>query len=362
MDSVLNCAFIGCGNISQTKHLPLCREDPHLHIRALYDPVREKAAMCSKQFGTSDTYIAEEPGDIFQDDAVDVVFVATPNNTHAAYAIQALNAGKHVICEKPMAISPTEAEAMLEASRKNRRLLHISYQNRYTHQARYAKRLTSEGALSHIYYAKAYALRRRAVPTWGITTQRKFQGGGPLIDIGSHAIDLALWLCNNFEPDYAVGTTYRELIQRGSDANRWGQWNQETTDIEDAAFGFVVMKNGMTLLVESSYALNLCEEMEASVDLFGVNAGLQLRQNGTITLIHEMAGSMLLSTNEIQQTPRSLTPGVCASSPSEEEHREFVNMLMDGSVWDPAAEQACVVSRIVDGLYRSAASKRPVWF
>lgn len=129
MDSVLNCAFIGCGNISQTKHLPLCREDPHLHIRALYDPVREKAAMCSKQFGTSDTYIAEEPGDIFQDDAVDVVFVATPNNTHAAYAIQALNAGKHVICEKPMAISPTEAEAMLEASRKNRRLLHISYQN-----------------------------------------------------------------------------------------------------------------------------------------------------------------------------------------------------------------------------------------
>ena len=361
MDSVLNAAFIGCGAIAQKKHLPLAAEDPRLHIKALYNPTRAKAEDCKAQFGSSDTAVVESADEIFARDDVDVVFISSPNHTHADYSIAALQSGKSVICEKPMALTSEQAEAMLDASIRHGRLLHVSYQNRYTAQAQYAKRLAEEGFLSQVYYAKAYALRRRAVPTWGNFLNKHQQGGGPLMDIGSHAIDLALWLSDCFEPEYAAGTAYDYIGKRGSDANHWGSWDVEKYTIEDCALGFVVMKNGMTLSVESSYALNVAEEKEASVDLYGVTGGIELREKTGLTMIHELGGRMCVSTNQIQETFRSLTPKDRAMNASQREHEAFMDLLMAGKTVDPGAAQAVQVSRIVEGLYASSESRRP-WF
>lgn len=361
MDSVLNVAFIGCGAIAQKKHLPLAVKNPHLHIQALCNRTRATAELCKAEFSCKDADICQDAQEIFSRDDIDLVFLCTPNQAHAEYAIRALESGKHVICEKPMASNSEDARRMLEASLRSGKLLHISYQNRYTDQALYAKRLIEEGVLQDIYYAKAYALRRRAVPTWGNATA-KAQGGGPLLDVGSHAIDLALWLSGCFQPEYAMGCAYDRIARRGSPANYWGEWDPARYEVEDLAVGLVKMKNGMTLSVEASYALNVAEEKEASVDLFGAVGGLELRQSGGLTVIQELGGRMVISRDDLQQTVRSLTPKSRLESPSEREHNAVIGMLLEGKNTDPAAEQALEVSRIVEGLYRSAAAGQAVSF
>ena len=360
-DSVLNVVVIGCGAIAKKKHLPAISKNPNLHLKGLYNPTVQTAELCKAEFGCEDAKVYTDVHDMLNCSDVDVVFVCAPNQFHACYAVEALNNGKHVICEKPMASDFKSAQIMLNASLQNRKLLHISYQNRYTNQALYAKQLIQEGFLQNIYYAKAYALRRRAVPNWGVAG-KKSQGGGPLIDIGTHAIDLALWLCEFFEPESVVGSTYNYLAHKGSYANYWGNWDFSHYETEDLAVGLVRMKNGMTLSVEASYALNISREMEASVDLFGEKGGLELRQEDGLTLIHEMGGQMVISRNDIQKTMRSLTPSFLTQSPSERENEAVVKMLMDGDTFDPSAAQALEVERIIAGLYRSAQEHREVRF
>lgn len=361
MDSVLNAVFIGCGAIAQKKHLPLAKADPRLRIAALFDANPEAARFCKETFGSADTVLPNSAEEAFSLGSADVVFIATPNSTHAEYAVGALNAGKHVVCEKPMAIASADAKEMLEASERAGRMLHVSYQNRFTNQAMYVRRLRDDGFFSDIYYAKAYAVRRRAAPTWGVTTNRALQGGGPLIDIGSHALDLALWLSDTFEPAYAVGTAYDRIARRGSEANYWGAWNPDKFEVEDCALGFVVMKSGMTLTVDATYALNTSTEFEASVDLFGVTGGAQLREKETVTLVHELGGRMCVTENNLHETLRSLTPKERNMSASEREHESFMTLLMKGDL-DPAARQAYAVARIVEGIYRSAETGQPYYF
>lgn len=361
MISVMNAAFIGCGAIAQKKHLPLAAQNPYLHIKAMYDQNEEVNKVCLKKFGSKDTVLAGTPEEIFEREDIDVVFIATPNNTHAEYAVKALERKMNVICEKPMAASVKEAKIMLEASKRNGRLLHISYQNRYTSQALYVKRLYEEGFFPEVYYAKAYAVRRRAVPTWGAAGKKEAQGGGALIDIGSHAIDLAMWLTDNFTPLYAVGTTYDKFAGQGSEANLWGTLRPGQIDTEDCALGFVVMQNGMTLFIEASYALNITEEMEASVDLFGVLGGVSLRETDEVTLIHEVGGKVCMTKNRLQESFRGLTPRELAKNALEREHEAVTEMLLKGCM-DKSAEQSFVTAQIVEGIYQSAKSGRPVYF
>lgn len=360
-DSVLHAAVIGCGAIAQKKHIPVLMQHPNLRLRMLCSRSVESARRCREMFDCRDVAVTRDPEEVFSSPDVDLVVIASPNDTHADYAVRALEGGKHVVCEKPMAVNARDGERMLEASVRHRRLLHISYQNRYTDQAIHAKRLVEEGVVSGVYYAKAYALRRRAVPTWGGGISGA-QGGGPLLDIGSHAIDLALWLSGCFEPDYALGTAYNHLGKRGSDANHWGSWDPSRYEVEDLALGLVRMKNGMTLSVEASYALNLAEEKEAAVDLYGVTGGLELREAGGLTLIQELGGRMFVARDQIQATLRGLTPHTRTASPSQRELDAVVKLLLAGKSVDPAACQALAVSRIVEGLYRSAKTAAAVTF
>jgi len=321
----------------------------------------ETAQGFREEFGCRDADVARDPEEIFSSPDIGLVFITTPNNVHAEYTIRALEAGKHVICEKPMASNALDAERMLEASLRYDRMLHISYQNRYTDQAIHAKRLMDEGVVSDVYYAKAYALRRRAVPTWGAGTSQT-QGGGPLLDIGGHAIDLALWLAGCFEPDCALGMVHNRLGKHGSSANHWGSWDLSRYEVEDLAVGLVRMKNGMTLSVEASYALNIAEEKEASVDLYGVTGGMELRHAEGLTLVQELGGRMFVGRDQLKMTPRELTPKEQTVSPSQRELDAVMELLMAGETVDPAARQAVAVARIIEGLYRSAKTGEAVSF
>lgn len=359
-DSILQAAVIGCGAIARKKHIPVLLEHPAIHLRTLCSRSLQSALACREAFGCRHTAVTADPEAVFSDPDTDLVVIAAPNGVHEGYALRALAGGKHVICEKPMACAAAGAEQMLEESLRRGRMLHISYQNRYTDQALHARRLVDEGVVSGVYYAKAYALRRRAVPTWGPWTEQS-QGGGPLLDIGGHAIDLALWLSGCFEPDILLGAAYNRLGRKGSEANRWGPWDPGRYETEDLAVGLVRMKNGLTLSVEASYALNIAEEKEAAVDLFGVTGGLELRQEG-LTLIQELGGRMFVAGDRTQAVRRDLTPQTQAASPARRELDAVAEMLLAGKTADPAAPQALAVARIIDGLYRSARTGEAVRF
>lgn len=163
---------------------------------------------------------------------------------------------------------------MLEAARKNKKLLTIGYQGRYNPDVQYMKKVAEAGELGEMYLAKPHAVRRRAVPTWGVFLNEEEQGGGPLIDIGTHALDMTLWIMDNYKPKYAVGTTYKKLNDQTDTANAFGEWDPKEFTVEDSAFGFVVMENGATIILESSWALNTLDVGEVRTMICGTSAGI----------------------------------------------------------------------------------------
>ena len=342
--------FIGCGYIAAKKHLPLTAGDRHCEIVSLYSRSRSRAEECQRLFGGLDTRVAASAEELLSDERVDLIIISTPNDTHAEYSIAALSSGHDVVCEKPMAINSADAENMLRCAEENHRFLHISYQNRFSKQAQFAKQMADSGALGEMYYARALALRRRALPNWGSCSTSAHQGGGPLIDIGSHALDLAMWLTGSYELDYVAGFTSDYIARRGSSANRWGSWETARVDVEDFAAGFVRMKNGVVINVEASYALNSSTEAEAAADVFGSDGGLELRRDG-LTYIHELDGKI---------ASERLFSG--SGEPNEAEHEFIVHKLLAGDRSCEAANQALAVCKAVEALYASAASGKPVCF
>lgn len=158
------------------------------------------------------------------------------------------------MCEKPMAKTYADAKAMLDAHKKTGKKLTIGYQNRFRNDSQIMKRACVEGELGDIYYAKAHAVRRRAVPTWGVFLNEEEQGGGPLIDIGTHALDLTLWMMDNYKPASVKGSVFKKLGDQKETGNAWGDWDPKEYTVEDSAFGFITMENGATIILESSWA------------------------------------------------------------------------------------------------------------
>ena len=273
---VLRVGIIGCGGIANNKHMPALHKQPDVELVAFCDIIQERAVKAAKDFGTPDAKVYTDYKELLKDESIQVVHVLTPNIDHSYITVDALYAGKHVMCEKPMAINTAEAQKMLDAAKATGKKLTIGYQNRFRNDALYLKKICENGELGEIYYARAKAIRRRGVPTWGVFIEEEKQGGGPLIDIGTHALDLTLWTMNNYEPEMVVGTKYRKLADTKNAANAFGPWDPEKFTTEDSAFGFVRMKNGATIVLESSWALNTLDIGEAKCSLCGTKGGADM--------------------------------------------------------------------------------------
>ena len=267
---------IGCGGIANGKHMPAEKKNPNAEMVAFCDIIEERAIKANKEYGNETSKVYTDYKELLKDKTIDAVLVLTHNSEHCRITVDALNAGKHVLCEKPMAMNYEEAKKMIEARDRSGKILTIGYQNRFRKEAMYLKDLADQDYFGEIYYAEAIAIRRRAVPTWGVFIDEEKQGGGPLIDIGTHALDLTLFAMNNYEPAYCVGKTYHKLNKQTGTGNAWGDWDTEKFTAEDSAFGFVVMKNGATINLRSSWALNYATPLEAATTVCGDKAGTYL--------------------------------------------------------------------------------------
>ncbi len=358
MDKV-RIGIIGCGGIANNKHMPALHRLPDVELVAFCDIIVERAEKAAKEYGIEGAKVYEDYKELLKDETIDVVHVLTPNREHSFITVDALEAGKHVMCEKPMAINTEEAQKMLDAAKRTGKKLTIGYQNRYRPDSWYLKRACDNGDLGEIYYAKAHAIRRRAVPTWGVFLNEAEQGGGPLIDIGTHALDLTLWTMNNYEPKMVVGSVYKKLGDQRESGNAWGDWDPEEFTVEDSAFGYIVMKDGATIVLESSWALNSLDVDEAKTSLCGTKAGADMK--GGLRINKVQYGKQVVENVNLEAGGVAFFDGG-AANPEDIEARMWIDAVKNDTDVVVKPEQAIVVTKILEAIYQSAREGKPVFF
>lgn len=359
MEKIIKIGIIGCGGIANGKHMPALKKLKDVKMVAFCDLIEEKAQKAAKQYGDENAKVYTDYKELLKDKDIDVIHVLTPNRSHSFITIDSLEAGKHVMCEKPMAKTYAEAQAMIEAAKKSGKKLTIGYQNRYRADSWYLKRACENGDLGEIYYAKAHAIRRRAVPTWGVFLNEYEQGGGPLIDIGTHALDLTLWMMNNYKPKMVVGSVYKKLGDQTETGNAWGDWDPKEYTVEDSAFGYIVMENGATISLESSWALNSLDVDEAKTSLCGTKAGADMKDGLRINRVQY--GLQCVEKPNLEAGGVAFYDGEKTTA-ADVEARMWIDAIKNNTDVIVKPEQAIVVTQILEAIYKSAKEGKPVMF
>ena len=365
----LQVAVIGCGGIANQKHFPALKSQADkCEMVAFCDIQIERAEKAAKEYGSADAKVCQDYNELLKDENIDVVHICTPNVSHSPIAVAAFEAKKHVLCEKPMAATTEDARKMMDAWKKSGMKFTIGYQNRFRTDAQALKRACEEGKLGEVYFAKAHAVRRRAVPTWGVFPDKSKQGGGPLIDIGTHALDITLWCMDNYDIESVTGSVFEKLghSELAVQDNQFGLWDPKTFEVEDSAFGYIKLKDGAAIFLESAWAINMSKSREAACTLCGTKAGAQ--QLGSMS----MEGGYDLEFN--QTTHGKLTEtrfsegGTIAFFEGEKTDPEFLEakQWLEAIVEDKEPlvrpEQAFVVTKVLDNIYKSAATGKTIYF
>ncbi|WP_210469803.1 Gfo/Idh/MocA family protein [Sporosarcina sp. 6E9] len=359
MTKKLKLGIIGCGGIANGKHLPSLSKLDTVELVAFCDIKIQKAEKAAKQYGTEGAKVYEDYKELLSDSSIDVVHVLTPNISHAEISIAAMEADKHVLCEKPMAKTSAEAKEMLEVAERTGKKLTIGYDNRFRPDSQHLHKVTSRGDLGEIYFAKAHAIRRRAVPTWGVFLDEEKQGGGPLIDIGTHALDLTLWMMNNYKPKSVMGSVYHKLGKKENAANAWGPWDPEKFTVEDSAFGFITMENGATISLEASWALNTLDVDEAKCSLSGTEGGADMKDG--LRINGEDMGNLYATKVELGSGGVAYYDGASESN-ADLEARLWIESIINDTEPTVKPEQAYVVTQILEAIYESAKTGKAVYF
>jgi len=344
---VLGIGIIGSGGIARGAHLPgyqACEADG-VRLVACSDVNEETARAVARDFGIPHAYT--DYRDLLARDDVHAVSICTPNYLHLQPTIDALEAGKHVLCEKPLAMDATEGKAMVEAARRTGRKLQVGFMTRFQAPAQALKRFVDAGEMGEVYFARAQAMRRRGIPGWGVFTQKDKQGGGPLIDIGVHILDLTLWLMGHPKPTFCSGQTYAKFGSRPGLVGLLGQWDHTNFTVEDFAVGLVRFENGATLVLESAFCANQEAREVFNTELFGTEGGCSYNPCKLFFERHQTL---------VDATPAFL-PQVKAH---EAEIKAFVRAILDDTEVPVTGEQALMTTQIIDAIYRSSEEGREV--
>ncbi len=352
--------IIGCGGIANQKHFPALKQNAEqCEMIAFCDIIEERAQKAAEQYGCEGAKVYTDYKKLLEDESIEVVHVCTPNVSHSPITCAAFEAGKHVLCEKPMAHNTEAARRMMEAWKKSGKKFTIGYQNRFRPEVTSLHKACENEELGEIYFAKAHAVRRRAVPTWGVFPDKSQQGGGPLIDIGTHALDITLWMMNNYEPVSVMGSVYQKLgkLPEAVEGNLFGAWDPETYEVEDSAFGYIKMKNGATIFLEAAWALNMLESREASTTLCGTKAGAEIHSGMSYptdeVVYNKTSNGMLTEERNTAAGNIAFFEGD-ANSPAYLEAKQWLEAILNDTKPLVQPEEAFTVTAILDAVYRSA--------
>ncbi len=346
MSDKVRVGVIGAGGIARGAHLPgYARIADEAEVVAISDIDEPRAQQVAAEFGIAKTYA--DFNEMVTAEDLDLVSVCTPPFMHCAATVAALNAGSNVICEKPMAMNAAEGEQMIAAAKQNDKMLTIGFQSRFGERAQFLKHLIEQGELGEIYYARVLALRRRGIPWWGVFVEKDKNGGGPLIDIGVHTLDLTLWLMGHPTPTAVTGAVFTKLAQRPGLYSRRQPIDQDRYTVEDFATAQIRFDTGAVINLETSWALNIDNEVNAY--LCGTEGGATLRP---LKILKEVPHAGLLDCTPAHEEGRERI--------HEEQFACVVRNVKEGTPPLVKPEQALIVQRIVDAIYESAESGQMV--
>ena len=325
--------IIGTGGIATSAHIPNYVK-AEVDVVAVMNRTRANGERVARQFNIPNVYETVE--EMLTHEQLDAVSICTPNALHNEQVLLALEAGCHVLCEKPPGISENEAVEMLEAAKRAGKTLHYGFHYRHRADTVLLKRMIDAGEMGDIYAATALALRRRGIPGWGVFTNKELQGGGALLDIGVHMLDLALHLMDYPEPKEVVGHVGQYLGKRPG-VGLMGKWDHESLSVEDTARAMITFDTGASLLLDVSYMANVEAEDAMRVECRGTNAGASLFP---LTLHTEKHGALF------DERPAYLT--------EHDPYERQIQLFLEACRKEPnyrQAEEAVILHRIIDRIY-----------
>lgn len=327
-------------------HIDGWRQHPQVDVVAIADSDPTRLA----QVGDSHAIAARHPDALamLAQERLDVVSICVPNKDHLPLTLAAMDAGCHVLCEKPMALSAAEGQRMLNAARSTGRRLMINFSYRFSAQSRALKAQVDAGFFGDFYFGRSVWHRRRGMPGFGgWFGQKALAGGGPLIDLGVHRLDLALWLMGYPKPRWVMGSTY-DPIARAAAAK-----SGKAFDVEDLAAAFIRFENGASLVLEASWAANIGQAELMETRLLGTQAGL-LQHN--IGEGYDFDAHMFYEQDGAQYDLRLHPTGAVGLSAMH----DYAQAILSGGPHPAPGEQGLVVMQILDAIYESARSGEPV--
>jgi predicted dehydrogenase len=334
--ATLNVGIVGTGMIAHGAHAEAFQAVKGVRVLAAADVDTKRLAAFAAKYGIPKTYTDYEK--LAADPDLDIVSVAGPVFLHAPAAIAALQAGKHVLVEKPMALNAKQAQAMVDAAKKAGRKLQVYYRRRFGREAVMAQRLIDRGALGRVYYVRTLFLRWRGRPGFDRNmkafgkwfTRKQLAGGGPLMDLGGYDLDLTMGLLGFPEVESVSGMTFREIDQERA--------RREGADVEDLAVALIRLKGARAISLETSFAGHVDEPNNTWC--WGSKAGLQLHPVTVFTSVRERKRAKEVDCSKV----RTVTPV-----------QQFVNAIRnDKPIAISSGEQGLTVTRIQDAIYRSA--------
>ena len=360
MAGEIGIGIVGAGGIARGGHIPGYLSMPdRCRIVAIADIEIERAQQLAAQFDIPHVFDSYE--DLLSVDEIDAVSVCTHPDTHAPVTIAALQSGRHVMTEKPMAVDLAAARAMVAASHAAKRILAVDFQTRFIRQTQTMKRFVDAGDLGEIYFARARYVRRRGIPGRGAFHSKAESGGGALMDIGVHILDTGLWLMGFPTAVSASGSIFRKLITQDGLFNPMGDWDRAATDVDESAVGLIKFANGAAMTLECAWGMNV-GETDFGIDLAGDKGGGAVRFDearhaaaGTHPVrVFKDTGEMLVDWIPSSDMAIAAHPPQEPFKPHALSMRNFVTAIIEGTEPLVTGDQGLITSTIIDALYRSA--------
>ncbi len=344
MAKTVRIGFIGTGGIARYQMSVLKKIDG-VEIVAASDINKSALDYAKNELKIDHTF--SDWKDLIKMRDLDAVSVCTPNKLHFEPTVAALQAGKHVLVEKPMSMNAKEAQRMVEAGRRAKKVLQIAFQWRFTPVAQMLRKQVASGTLGDILYVRVQAMRRRGIPNWGVFGRKDLQGGGPMIDIGVHLLEMAHYVIGSPKPISATGSCYTYMGNKKSDTVCcWPNWDHKTYSVEDLAVGFLKFDTGASMVIESSFVAHI-EKDVFGIQIMGTKGGAT---SDPPKIFMDHNGYMM-----------NMEPNFMGSQDGFEfKMRHFVDCIRDGAKCQAPGEDGWMVQKMLDGIYASSELKKEV--
>jgi len=342
--------MIGAGAIAGD-HCRQVQKHPDARMVAVADLSRERRDDLKKQFDLARTY--ERWQDLVADPEIDAVAIALPNALHAPVSLAAIEAGKHVMLDKPFALNYTEALKVARAARKKRKVLMLGMNQRYRADAQVLRTLVTRGDLGEIYHVKAYWCRRMGSPKFGTWfVNKKLSGGGCLLDIGVHFMDLGMYLADYWDPVSVSGKVYGKFGHRGIGEGGWGRSDRKKSmvfDVDDFATALIKFRSGGTLELNVSWVLHQEQPDRNNIELFGTEAGAVLAPTKIFRHSSKAGEYEVVMPQNVKVEPRY-----------DSRQTNWLDAILGRAKPLCTLDQALTVQKVLDGIYASSHSGKEV--